>query len=298
MNRMISSVLRGVRRCGLAVVLGHLPATAEETPPTPAGAGPIVVRLWNGPQVDAPGGDAGESVGADGSVAGVSRPEISVYRRTDRTTPAPALIVCPGGSYIRVGRYTTGMGLVDHFRPRGFVVVVVKYRTRPPAADVFADALADAQRAVRLVRHHARAWGVDPQRVGMVGSSAGAHLILNAATHADRGNPGAADPVERESCAPDFVGLLCPWPAGQGIEAFPVRAGLGPAFVCSALDDPVAPTSFARAVVAAYQRAGVAARLWTVERGGHRAFTLGGRGPGARWVDHFEAWLQEQGVIR
>ncbi len=257
-----------------------------------ADPGPMVLPLWEDRLLER----GGEALAADGSASQVSHPEISVYLRERKAPLSPALVVCAGGSYLRVGRYTTGMGIVDYFRPRGFAVIVLKYRTTPPSRD-FSDALEDAQRAMRLVRHHARAWGIDPTRIGMVGSSAGAHLILSTIAHADRGRPDAADPIERQSCAPDFVGLLCPWPAGQSMEALSPAAGAPPAFVCSALDDTVAPTAFARDIVSSYRKVGSSAELWTVAQGGHRAFTIGGRGEGARWVEHFQTWLRLQGFI-
>jgi acetyl esterase/lipase len=155
-----------------------------------------------------------------------------------------------------------------------------------------ADALADARRAVRLVRLHAAEWNIDPSRVGMVGSSAGAHLVLNLATHWDRGDPGAAALVERQSCRPDFIGLLCPWPNNQPVSDFPITRETPPAFVASARDDKVAPAAFAEGIAAAYARAGVKHRLWLLERGGHTAFKLGAnRGEGARWPDQISAWL-------
>ena len=202
-----------------------------------------------------------------------------------------ALIVCPGGSYREVGLFAGGMGAVDSFVPKGVTVVVLKYRTKPPSKDVQADALADARRAVRLVRYRAGEWGIDPSRIGMLGSSAGSHLILNLATHTDRGDKQAQDPVEQQSCRPDFVGLMCPWPAKQSIDAFPVDGDTPPAFVASATDDKVAPTAFAEDIVKACHGAGVSAELWTLTRGGHTAFKQAG-GEGAKWPQRFVDWLR------
>lgn len=104
------------------------------------------------------------------------------------------------------------MRTVPFFVPRGAAVIVLKYRIRPPSKSVEADALEDARRAVRLVRYYSKDWGIDPQCIGMIGFSAGFHLILNHATHCDDGNHDSDDPVERESCSPNFMALLCPWP--------------------------------------------------------------------------------------
>lgn len=286
-------MLRLCARCGILIVA--LIATAHAAADTPAGP-PIVIKLWDDGPPNAVEGAGPETRDARGSVGNISVPEIKVHLPpTDRATGV-ALIVCPGGSYRQVGLYDSGMFTIDYFVPRGVAVVVLKYRTSPPSTNVAADALADAQRAVRLVRHNAAAWRLDPQRIGMVGSSAGSHLVLNAATHADEGDAHAADAVERHSSRPDFIGLLCPWPNKQGMDDFPVGPNAPPAFVASARDDRVAPTAFAESIAAAYRDAGVPVHLWVVEQGGHRAFVRK-TGEGAQWMDRFSDWLASQGVL-
>jgi len=156
--------------------------------------------------------------------------------------------------------------------------------------------LEDARRTVRLVRHRAKEWGINPGKVGMLGGSAGAHLILTLATHWDRGQKDAADPIERESCRPDFVTLLCPWPNNQPVSDFPINKETPPALLCSARDDSVAPTAFAEGVVSAYKKAGVSAQLWAIEKGGHTAFAMGTKATGAGWVDQFWPWLRKVGI--
>jgi acetyl esterase/lipase len=257
-----------------------------------ARAAPLSVPLWEGNPPNYRATSVAESSDAAGTVSNVSVPSFDVHLPPREQATGVALIVCPGGSYSRVGLFTSGMGTVDYFVPRGVAIIVLKYRTRPPSTAVVADALADARRAVRLVRLHAVEWNIDPSRVGMVGSSAGAHLVLNLATHWDRGDPGAAALVDRLSCRPDFIGLLCPWPNNQPVSDFPITRETPPAFVASARDDKVAPAAFAEGIAAAYARAGVKHRLWLLERGGHTAFKLGAnRGEGARWPDQISAWL-------
>lgn len=257
-------------------------------------AAPTVLPLWDGAPPRFVAGAGPETIDAAGTVGNVSVPVIAVHLPPPDQATGQAFIVCPGGSYSRVGLYTSGMGAVDYFVPQGAAVIVLKYRTRPPSTHVVEDSLADAKRAVRLVRLHAARWKIDPNRIGMIGSSAGSHLVLNLATHWDRGEAGSADPVERQSCRPDFICLLCPWPNAQPVTDFPITAETPPAFVASARDDKVAPTGFAEGIAAAYRRAGVEARLWILERGGHTAFKLGAnRGEGARWPERFSAWLRE-----
>jgi acetyl esterase/lipase len=274
--------------------LGRWVFFAVALTPAGVGAGPEVLLLWDGPPPHHVPAAGAETIDAVGTVSNVSVPAIAVHLPAPERATGQAFIVCPGGSYSRVGLFTSGMGAVDFFVPKGAAVIVLKYRTRPPSTQVVEDSLADARRAVRLVRLHAARWRIDPSRIGMIGSSAGSHLVLNLATHWDRGEPAAADPVELQSCRPDFIGLLCPWPNAQPVADFPITAETPPAFVASARDDKVAPTEFAEGIAAAYRRAGVESRLWILEKGGHTAFKLGAnRGEGAQWPERFSTWLAE-----
>lgn len=228
-----------------------------------------------------------------GTVFNVSVPVITVHLPPPSRANGTALIVCPGGSYSKIGLFTTGMGTVGEFVPQGFAVIVLKYRTSPPMRGYQA-ALADAKRAVRLVRHHAREWNIDPQRIGMIGGSAGGHLALNFATHSDAGDAGSADAIERQSCHANFLGLVAPWPAKQPVSAFPIVKSSPPMFIAAAADDQIAPASFAKEIAQGCKQVGVESRLWIIPEGGHPAFTLGSKGKGAGWGALFVKWLKEQ----
>jgi len=249
------------------------------------------IKLWPGmpPGFD---GAAGEETQTPGDAVGnVSIPEIAVHHPAPGHSSGLGLLVCPGGSYTKVGTFSDGAGVVPKWVPAGATVVVLKYRTKPPSRHVEADALADARRALRLVRAHAAAWGVDSRRIGLIGFSAGSHLALNLTTHADEGDPNSSDPVERENCRPNFAVLLCPWPDGQTVAAFPLSHRTPPLFIASARDDRIAPHAFAESLAGAARAAGVPTVLWTVEQGGHTAFSPGRRGEGAAWSDQVAAWL-------
>ena len=207
-----------------------------------------------------------------------------------------AIIACPGGGYTHLTRLAGADGAVKTFLPRDVVIVALKYRTTPPSEHVDADALADGQRAVRLVRAHAQEWGIDPEKIGMLGWSAGANLALNVATHFDSGIAGSSDNIDRQSCRPDFVVLLSPWPNKHPIGDFPVGEHAPPAFIGSAKDDKTAPSSFAQGIADAYKKAGAKAHLDIVESGGHGAFTINAPGEGGKWVGRFWPWLAEIGI--
>ena len=118
----------------------------------------------------------------------------------------PAVVICPGGGYGGLAPHE-GQDYAQWLNQQGISAFVLKYRLgsagyRHPIM------LGDAQRALRLVRGNAKEWRVDPKRVGIMGSSAGGHLASTALTHFDAGKPDASDPIDKESCRPDF-GILC-----------------------------------------------------------------------------------------
>ena len=118
-----------------------------------------------------------------------------------------AMIICPGGGYGGLVLGAEGNGIARWLNQHGITGVVLTYRL--PKGRSFVPLL-DAQRAIRFVRSNAKAWNLDPQRIGIIGFSAGGHLAATAATHFDAGNPTATDPVQKLSCRPDFAILVYP----------------------------------------------------------------------------------------
>jgi acetyl esterase/lipase len=257
---------------------------------------PLELPLWDKPQ---PNFVADANPGADdgtGRFWKVGVPGMLVYR--PEKPNGLVIVVCPGGGYTHLTRLVGADGAVNAFLPKGVTIVALRYRTAPPSINVDDDALADGKRALRLIRHHAKDWGIDPRKVGLLGWSAGANLVLNVATHFDAGNVHAVDPVERESSRPDFVVLLSPWPAKQTIGAYPVSADAPPAFVGSARDDKTAPVAFAESIASGYRTAHAPVSLWVVETGGHGAFTIDVAGEGGKWIDRFWPWLDSIDISR
>lgn len=134
------------------------------------------------------------------------------------------VVVCPGGGY-HVRAPHEGDPIARWLNGLGIHAVVLHYRVKRR----FPCSLRDAERAVRLVRHHAGAWGVDPAKVGILGFSAGGHLAASACTLASDGDPAAADPVDRLSARPD-AGVLCyaVLTAGAGRHQGSIQVLLGP----------------------------------------------------------------------
>ena len=172
-----------------AVIFACLPVAVRATPPAAE-----KLLLWSG---QAPVGD-GKSEAANVS--------ISVYRVAGKTDAA-AMVICPGGGYGGLVVGAEGHGIAQWLNQHGIAGIVLEYRL--PRGRAFVPLL-DAQRAIRTARFNAKAWGIDPDRIGIIGFSAGGHLASTAATHFDRGDPQAADPVDRASCRPDFAVLVYP----------------------------------------------------------------------------------------
>ena len=253
------------------------------------------IDLWeNGAPGQLP--DASRGVQRTGSAVPALRdvgiPTLILHRPSPSPKKSKAVILCPGGGYRVLAAVSTGNGVLEPFLKDGYAVLVLKYRTVPNPKEAEAAALKDAKRAVRLVRERAEQWGIDPHAIGMVGWSAGSNLTLNLASHTDSGDPQATDPVERQSSRPDFVAMLCPWPAGKQLDQYPISKMSPPAFIASARDDKVAPTEFAIGIAEGYEKAGVECKLWLINEGGHRAFSFDSKGEGSHWRERFVEWLQ------
>lgn len=315
MPRITALARNGVLLASVVLALGGPQAIGGEPASRPS-TQPIVVPLWSGAVPNAVPDPGPERDDGDGRIWNVSVPAMLVYlpAPTRDSKPRMAIVHCPGGAYTHLTRLAGADGFVEEFLPRGVVVIALKYRLRPPSPDVERDAMADAQRAIRLVRHNARTWNIDPHRVGLVGASAGANVVLNVVSHElndsrdshdSPDQPGPSrdqlaitidDPTQRQSARPDFVGLLSPWPDKHDASFYPIPKTAPPAFIASARDDRTAPSAFAQAVVDGYKAAGVPHQFWLIDTGGHSAFTLGGKGEGAGWVIHFWDWLAHNGV--
>lgn len=154
-----------------------------------------VVNIWpNG----APAGNSVENV------------PVNIYGfipENARDKSVPAVIACPGGGYGVLCIEPEGYGIARWLNKNGIACFVLEYRLPKGRKTV---PLADAQRAIRTVRANAKQWHVNPDMIGIIGFSAGGHLASSAATHFDKGNPDAIDPIEKISCRPDFAILVYP----------------------------------------------------------------------------------------
>lgn len=175
-------------------ILAPAGAAAQPTPQARNPNEPEAILLW-------PDGAPG-ALGQDES----DRPTLTIYRA--RQPNATAIVVAPGGGYVNLASNHEGRQVANLLNAMGVTAFVLKYRLGPRYRHPVE--LGDAQRAIRLVRARATEFGVAPDRIGMLGFSAGGHLTATAGTRFDEGTPAAADPIDRVSCRPDFLVLAYP----------------------------------------------------------------------------------------
>ena len=254
---------------------------------------PVEFRLWeNG---GAPGNPEplhkGQNTNNDGGIAQWGIPSIVVWEPLKAGTHRKAIMICPGGAYQNI--CTDWRPQVDGFLQAGYVVFMLKYRTVPGWEDCEKYSLLDAKRAIRFIRTYASHYGVNPNFIGVAGSSAGSNLVLNLITHPDAGNPQDADILERPGSQVAFAVMLSPWfPGKRRVGDYPISKETPPAFIATAKDDSGAPTSWAVAISDAFEKASVPHSLFQIETGNHGAFdTSKSDAEVSHWRTLFLEWL-------
>ncbi|WP_263350532.1 alpha/beta hydrolase [Acidicapsa acidisoli] len=227
----------------------------------------------------------------------VSTPTITLYPPKGENTGA-AVVVFPGGGYNILAIDLEGTEVCDWLTKEGIACVLVKYRVpntgpypKSPAA------LEDAQRSVGLVRSHAADWHIDPDRIGVLGFSAGAHLAAALSTHYDKRLYQPIDAADQLSCRPNFAVLVYPGYLADAEQSFLDKldihpnAQTPPAFIVQAEDDPVHIEN-STTYFLALKNAKVPAELHIYAQGGH-GFGLRRRAdtPATTWPDSVDIWL-------
>lgn len=204
-----------MNRLFLSGVLAVLIGSCSAEPPRPPRPSNLRVRLWPD---RAPVGDGGtESCATELQVSLPSR---------EKNTGA-AIVICPGGGYIRHVLDREGYPIAEWLTAHGIAAIILEYRL--PEGRPYVPLL-DAQRALRTVRSHAADWEIDPRKVGILGFSAGGHVASTAGTHFDEGRAGDADAIERQGSRPDFMMLVYPvvTMTGEKAHALSKKKLLGP----------------------------------------------------------------------
>ncbi len=262
------------------------------------------VFLWDGIPPQFQNEAPPESTNERGAISNVTKPAISLFLPPEGTGTGMALMVCAGGGYGSLDWKTHVIYAAEVFNPMGVAVIGLKYRTRPPFRgsneQIQALTLLDAKRAVRLVRHRAKQWGLDPHQIGIAGYSAGGNLAMNLAANFDSGDPKSADPIERESSRPDFAIGLATWHWRQKKSPFTFRKDSPPVFLVHATNDGIkggAPIELPKEITADLQKLGVPVKMAIFDVGAHGVGNLipqrVKRGfPPAKWPGLFLDWYQ------
>ena len=257
----------------------------------------------------------------DRSYSDVHRPTLTVHlpdQKPDR--PLAAMIICPGGGLTRVVIDKEGHDLARFLRQHKVIGIVLKFRTAKTTAHFYGMPAmeADIRRAIRLVRHNAKRWNIDPRRVGVFGFSAGGMLAATAATKFDSGTSDSKDPVQRHSSRPDFFGgayplttmktsvvgkhyqrlLFGPAPTDEQLERYSsekhITADTPPTFLCHARDDRAVRVANTELFAAACRQVGVSCTTFIRDKGGHGYGIRDLGTPINKWRFAFVDWLIEQ----
>jgi acetyl esterase/lipase len=246
-------------------------------------------------------------------------PAVMVYLPAKDKANGAAVVIFPGGGYGALAMDHEGHQIATWLNSHGIAGIVVRYRLGPKYHHP--TELRDAQRAIRYTRAHAKEWGIDPGRVGILGFSAGGHLASTAGTHFDRGQADASDPIDRPSCRPDFMVLMYPVITLTGPYAHvgsrnnllgkdqepsiveglcndkQVTKDTPPTFLVHTSEDTGVPPQNSVLFYLALMKNKVPAELHIYEKG-HHGLGLGPRQlPYASWADRCIAWMQARGLL-
>ena len=266
-------------------------------------AGHTQIRIW--PKEPA---EADQETYKDEIIRSVSRPTITVYSPQGQNTGA-AVVVFPGGGYQVLAILLEGTEACEWLTAHGITAVLLKYRVpfdeRYPMGPYRESrvALEDAQRALGLVRFHAAEWKIDPHKIGVLGFSAGGHMVAAMSTQYEMRFYKPVDAADKLSCRPDFAVALYPGHLarhGQPTVLNPhirVTRQTPPTLLIQAVDDPVDPVANSRVYHDALKKAGVPVEMHLYPHGGHAFGLRGKKSPASVWPGVMEKWLKARGIL-
>lgn len=279
-------------------------------------AAPVVINLW--PEGVPAKRDIGPEKISNGNHANVSEPTLTVYGPAVDHPNGTAVIICPGGGYVHLSTAREGEQYATWLSTLGVTSFVLKYRMQEfghPAP------LQDVLRAVRIVRSRAAEFGIRPDRIGVMGSSAGGHLAASAGTLFDHpaGRTGAA--LDSVNARPDFLILMYPVitmqdpaahagsrkallganPTGEMLTLMSlekqVSAATPPTLLIHTQADASVPVENSILFYQALTKAHVPAEMYLFEHGGHGMGMRDGLGTSSLWPRRAEEWLRDRGLL-
>jgi len=263
---------------------------------------PPVVYLWPNGTPGSHGQTAPETVRTtpqgEHVIANVHRPSVTVYLPSKDTATGAAVIIAPGGGHSELWTDHEGYNVAQWLSAHGVAGLVLKYRLAREKGSTYkieVESLADTLRAIRLARSRASEWGINPDRVGVMGFSAGGELAALAATRFDTGDQAAQDPIDRLSSKPAFQALIYP--------AIPMDMKLSketpPAFLACGENDRQNISQGLPELYLALKKAGATAELHVYTGVGHGfGVRAGTKGPVADWPSRFIEWMDARGFLK
>ena len=269
-----------------------------------------VILLWPDGAPGAKGTDDGD------------KPSLTIYLPAKEKANGAAVVICPGGGYGHLAMDHEGHQIARWLNSLGVAGFILKYRhSRSGAGYGHPAPLQDAQRAIRMVRSWAKQWHVDPDRIGIIGFSAGGHLASSAGTHFQTRYGEAKDAIDALSCRPDFMILGYPvisfteWfthkgsrknllgenPDSELVKSFSnekqVTPETPPTFLVHADDDKGVPPENSINFYLALRKAKVPAEMHIYEKGGHGFGPGAGKGACSSWMTRCAEWMKGRGLL-
>lgn len=263
---------------------------------------PKEIPLW---AKGAPGSEAhaGEPENVDENdqgrcnVTNVHNPSLTPYLPDPAIATGTAVIVAPGGGHKKLCLGHEGYTLGEWFAEHGIAAFILKYRLSNEEGSPYTlegNAMDDTRRAIRLVRSRAKEWGIQPDRVGIIGFSAGGELAAYAAMWPEKGNPEAEDSIDKLDSRPDFQGLIYP---GKS-DTFTVEKGMPPVFIACGYNDRPDISRGMADVYLKYKDAGIPAELHIYANAGHGfGYHADAATAAGRWQDRFREWLVDSKLL-
>lgn len=239
-------------------------------------------------------------------ITAVSTPTLTIYRPAQDKNTGAAMVICPGGGYWDLYWQIEGEEVAEWLNSIGVTGIILKYRVprRPdePKGEPARRPLQDAQRAVSLIRSKAGERGINPERIGIVGFSAGGHLAIATATNFEKRTYEPIDDVDKVSCRPDFAipvysGYLKAKDKDELAPGISVPAKAPPVFLVHGTDDIVSPPENSALMYLALKKAGVSAELHLYSNTTHDFGVRQNERPYSKWTAACAEWLRDLGFL-
>jgi len=231
------------------------------------------------------------------NVTNVHHPSITPYFPDESKATGTAVLIAPGGGHKKLCLGHEGDSLAEWFADHGIAAFVLRYRLCNEPDSTYTlegHAMDDTRRAIRMIRANAKAWKIQPNRIGIVGFSAGGELAAYSAMNPKQGDPSSNDPIERVSSRPDFQGLIYP---GKS-NTFTVKAGMPPAFIAFGFHDRDDISIGMAKVYLQYKEAGVPCEMHIYSNAGHGfGFRPDSTNAAGDWPQRMCDWLVDTKLL-